>query len=133
MDKLIALKVFRRVVELEGFSRAAEDLRLSNAAISKNVQELEKELGTQLIHRTTRRLSLTETGQLYFQRICHILDELENAEETVSDLSAKPRGLLRVTVPMSLGLTMSQQSFINFKPSIQIFGSISSSTIVMLT
>ena len=105
MDKLVALKVFRRVVELEGFSRAAEDLGLSNAAISKNVQELEKELGTQLIHRTTRRLSLTETGQLYFQRICHILDELENAEETVSDLSARPRGLLRVTVPMSLGLT----------------------------
>jgi DNA-binding transcriptional LysR family regulator len=105
MDKLVALKVFRRVVELGSFSRAADDIGLSNASVSKNVQELEKELKTQLIHRTTRRLSLTETGKLYFQRICHILDELAHAEETVSDLSAKPSGLLRVTVPMSMGLT----------------------------
>jgi DNA-binding transcriptional LysR family regulator len=105
MDKLIALNVFRRVVELESFSRAAVALDLSNAAVSKNVQELEKELGTQLIHRTTRRLSLTETGRLYFHRICSILDELERVEETVSDLSVKPHGLLRVTAPMSLGLT----------------------------
>jgi DNA-binding transcriptional LysR family regulator len=105
MDKLIALNVFRRVVEFESFSRAADALNLSNAAVSKNVQELEKELGTQLIHRTTRRLNLTETGKLYFQRICSILDELERIEETVSDLSVKPHGLLRVTAPMSLGLT----------------------------
>jgi DNA-binding transcriptional LysR family regulator len=105
MDKLIALNVFRRVVELESFSRAADALNLSNAAVSKNVQELEKELGTQLIHRTTRRLSLTETGRLYFQRVSSILDELERVEEFVSDLSIKPHGLLRVTAPMSLGLT----------------------------
>jgi DNA-binding transcriptional LysR family regulator len=105
MDKLIALNVFRRVVELESFSRAAEALNLSNAAVSKNVQELEKELGTQLIHRTTRRLNLTEAGRLYFQRVSSILDELERAEELVADLSVKPHGLLRVTAPMSLGLT----------------------------
>ncbi len=105
MDKLTALQVFRRVVELESFSHAAEALNLSNAAVSKNVQELEKELRTQLIHRTTRRLNLTEAGRLYFQRICSILDELESVEETVSDLSVKPHGLLRVTAPMSLGLT----------------------------
>jgi DNA-binding transcriptional LysR family regulator len=105
MDKLIALNVFRRVVELESFSRAADALNLSNAAVSKNVQELEKELGTQLIHRTTRRLNLTEAGRLYFQRVSSILDELERVEETVSDLSVKPHGLLRVTAPMSLGLT----------------------------
>ena len=105
MDKLVALQVFRRVVELESFSRAAEDLHLSNAAVSKNIRELEQALKTQLIQRTTRRLSLTETGQLYFQRICSILDELGNVEETVLDLSVKPHGLIRVTAPMSLGLT----------------------------
>jgi DNA-binding transcriptional LysR family regulator len=105
MDKLIALNVFRRVVEFESFSRAADALNLSNAAVSKNIQELEKELGTQLIHRTTRRLNLTEAGRLYFQRVSSILDELERAEESVSDLSVKPHGLLRVTAPMSLGLT----------------------------
>ncbi|MEL6556125.1 MAG: LysR family transcriptional regulator [Cyanobacteria bacterium J06621_11] len=105
MDKIIALQVFRRVVELESFSRAAEDLHLSNAAVSKNVRELEQALKTQLLQRTTRRLSLTETGQLYFQKICLILDELATVEETVSDLSVKPHGRLRVSAPMSLGLT----------------------------
>ncbi|MGH2413371.1 MAG: LysR family transcriptional regulator [Microcystaceae cyanobacterium] len=123
MDKLIALKVFRQVVELESFSRAADALNLSNAAISKNVQELEKELRTQLIHRTTRRLSLTATGRLYFQRICSILDELERVEETVADLSVKPHGLLRVTAPMSLGLTHVAAAIYQFQsiyPDIQI-------------
>jgi DNA-binding transcriptional LysR family regulator len=105
MDKLIALNVFRRVVEFESFSRAADALNLSNAAVSKNVQELEKELGTQLIHRTTRRLNLTEAGRLYFRQVSSILDELERVEELVADLSVKPHGLLRVTAPMSLGLT----------------------------
>ncbi|MBT9317948.1 LysR family transcriptional regulator [Leptothoe spongobia] len=104
MDKLVALQVFRRVIELESFSRAAEDLHLSNAAVSKNVRELEQSLKTQLIQRTTRRLSLTETGQLYFQKVCSILDELATVEETVADLAVKPHGLLRVTAPMSLGL-----------------------------
>lgn len=115
MDKLVALKVFRRVVELESFSRAADDLRLSNAAVSKNVQELEKELRTQLLHRTTRRLSLTETGRVYFQRVCYILDALENIEDTVSDLSTKPHGLLRVTAPMSLGLTHVAKNIYQFQ------------------
>jgi DNA-binding transcriptional LysR family regulator len=123
MDKLIALNVFRRVIELESFSRAANALNLSNAAVSKNIQELEKELGTQLIHRTTRRLSLTETGQLYFHRVCSILDELERVEETVADLSVKPHGLLRVTAPMSLGLTHVATAIYQFQsiyPDIQI-------------
>ena len=119
----MALQVFRRVVELASFSRAAEDLHLSNAAVSKNVRELEQALKTQLIQRTTRRLSLTETGQLYFQKICSILDELATVEETVSDLSVKPHGLLRVTVPMSLGLTHVAAAIYQFQlayPEIQI-------------
>jgi DNA-binding transcriptional LysR family regulator len=123
MDKLTALQVFRRVAELESFSRAAEALNLSNAAVSKNIQELEKELRIQLIHRTTRRLSLTEAGQLYFQQICSILDELESVEETVSDLSVKPHGRLRITAPMSLGLTHVATAIYQFQsiyPDIQI-------------
>jgi DNA-binding transcriptional LysR family regulator len=123
MDKLVALQVFRRVIELESFSRAAEDLHLSNAAVSKNVRELEQVLKTQLIQRTTRRLSLTETGQLYFQKVCSILDELATVEETISDLSVKPHGLLRVTAPMSLGLTHVATAIYQFQltyPDIQI-------------
>lgn len=123
MDKLVALQVFRRVIELESFSRAAEDLDLSNAAVSKNVQELEKALKTQLIQRTTRRLNLTEVGQLYFQDICSILDRLESLEETISDLSIEPRGLLRVTAPVSLGLTDVAKAIYQFQamhPTIEI-------------
>ncbi|MEM6435249.1 MAG: LysR family transcriptional regulator [Cyanobacteria bacterium P01_D01_bin.115] len=123
MDKLVALQVFRRVIELESFSRAAEDLHLSNAAVSKNVRELEQGLKTQLIQRITRRLSLTETGQLYFQKICLILDELAAVEETVVDLAVKPHGLLRVTAPMSLGLTHVATAIYQFQlayPEIQI-------------
>ncbi len=115
MDKLVALQIFRRVIELESFSRAAEDLDLSNAAVSKNVQELEKALKTQLIHRTTRRLHLTEVGQLYFQDICSILDKLESLEETIADLEIEPRGRLRVTAPVSLGLTNVAKAIYQFQ------------------
>lgn len=123
MDKIVALQVFRRVIELKSFSRAAEDLHLSNAAVSKNIRELEQSLKTQLIQRTTRRLSLTEAGQLYFRKVCSILDELTTVEETVSDLSTKPHGRLRVTAPMSLGLTHVATAIYQFQlayPDIQI-------------
>ena len=63
MEKLTALRVFRRVAELGSFTRAAKDLRISNAAASKNVRELEEELGVPLVQRTTRRLNLTPAGQ----------------------------------------------------------------------
>ena len=105
MDKLTALRVFRRVVERESFSRAARDLRLSNAAVSKNVRELEEELGAPLIQRTTRRLHLTPVGEGYYQRAVAILDALAEADRSVKDLTTTPRGLLRVASPMSLGLT----------------------------
>lgn len=104
MDKLTALRVFRRVVELSGFSAAAEDLGLSNAAVSKNVQELEAELGARLLNRTTRRVNPTEAGQLYYDRISAMLDELGDADAFVSDYSTSPRGTLKVNAPMSMGL-----------------------------
>lgn len=105
MDKLTALRVFRRVVELSGFSAAAEDLGLSNAAVSKNVQELEAELGARLLNRTTRRVNPTEAGQLYYDRISAMLDELGDADAFVSDYSTSPRGTLKINAPMSMGLT----------------------------
>lgn len=107
MDKLTALRVFRRVVERESFSRAAKDVGLSSAAVSKNVRELEAELGAPLIHRTTRKLGLTPVGRGYYERAVAILDALAEADRSVRDLSAAgPRGHLRVAAPMSLGLTL---------------------------
>lgn len=105
MDKLTALRVFRRVAELASFSAAARDLRLSNAAVSKNVRELEEELGAQLLQRTTRRVHLTPAGEQYYGRVVAVLDELDSADGAVSDRSSAPRGRLRVAAPMSFGLS----------------------------
>ena len=97
--------MFRRVAELGSFTRAAKDLRISNAAASKNVRELEEELGVPLVQRTTRRLNLTPAGQGYYERCSTILDELSDADRTVKDLRASPRGVVRVSAPRSFALT----------------------------
>lgn len=104
MDKLTALRVFRVVSELGSFSGAARKLRLSNAAVSKNVRELEDELGIRLIERTTRRLHLTGAGEAYLRRITAILDELQAVDAETADQAKSPRGSLRVAAPMSLGV-----------------------------
>jgi DNA-binding transcriptional LysR family regulator len=105
MDKFRSLQVFRRVVELNGFSAAARDLDISNAGVSKAVSALEAELGAQLLIRTTRKLRLTDTGQAYFDRAVEILEALEQADQVASQSDASPRGRLRITAPMSFGLT----------------------------
>jgi DNA-binding transcriptional LysR family regulator len=104
MDVLVAMRVFRRVVELHAFSGAARDLRLSNAAVSKHVAALEEHLRTRLLHRTTRRLSLTTAGAAYYERCVRILDEVAETERSLSSAAAEPHGLLRVNAPMSFGL-----------------------------
>jgi len=104
MNQLTAIRVFRRVVELNGFSAAARELGMSNAAISKNVSDLEAHLGAQLLVRTTRRISVTEVGDAYYRRCVNILQDLQEADLTASSNSAEPRGQLRVNAPMSFGL-----------------------------
>lgn len=104
MDKLSALSTFRRVAERGSFSAAARDLGVSNASVSKQIAELERTLGVQLILRTTRRLSLTEAGRQYFAEIAAILDQLAEADRALVALQSSPRGLLRVNAPMSFGL-----------------------------
>lgn len=103
MDRLAAMNVFRRVVELDGFAAAARDLRMSGAAVSKHVSRLEEALGVRLLNRTTRRLSPTEAGRAYYERAARILDDIAEAEQSVSSAAASPRGLLRVNAPMSFG------------------------------
>src|ERR1700740_270200 len=103
MDKLESLRAFAKVVELGSFSEAGRALRLSRSAVSKDIGELEDELGVQLLSRTTRRVSPTENGQAYFERVLGILGELEAADQEVTQLQATPRGLLRVNAPMSFG------------------------------
>ncbi|CCD97947.1 LysR family transcriptional regulator [Bradyrhizobium sp. STM 3809] len=103
MDKLSSLRAFVKVVESGSFAEAGRQLRLSRSAISKYIGQLEQSLGVQLIVRTTRHASPTETGQRYFERAVAILADLDAADQAVSQLQAAPRGLLRVNAPMSFG------------------------------
>lgn len=86
------------------FAAAARHLNLSPAAISKNVNELEGHLSVRLLNRTTRRMSLTEAGTTYYQSISHILDDLEDADATLSSMQDSPKGVLRVSAPMTVTL-----------------------------
>lgn len=103
MDKLGSLRAFVKVVELGSFSEAGRQLRLSRSAISKYVGELEESLGVQLLNRTTRHASPTESGQAYFERALTILADLDAADQAVAQAQSSPRGLLRVNAPMSFG------------------------------
>jgi DNA-binding transcriptional LysR family regulator len=103
MTDLDAIAVFDRVVERKSFAEAARSLGLTTSAVSKRIARLERALGATLLHRTTRRLSLTEAGAVYHDRIRRVLGELASAEEAVTRLGTEPHGLLRVSAPMSFG------------------------------
>ena len=123
MDKLQAMRVFRRVAEMGGFALAARDLGLSAAAVSKHVGQLEAALGARLLHRTTRRIGLTEIGQAYLERARRILDEIAEAEDAVAGLHDAPRGLIRVNAPMSFGLlhaVAAVERFMDMHPGIEV-------------
>lgn len=105
MDHMTALRVFRSVVENGSFAEAARRMQLSPAAVSKNIAELETHLGVRLLNRTTRRMSMTEAGQRYFQQIAGILDQLASADQSLAALQQSPSGLLRVAAPMGFTLT----------------------------
>lgn len=95
--------VFSQVVEEGSFSAAAQKLGLSKASVSREVAALERRLGAQLLRRTTRRMSLTEVGEVFLGRCRRVVEEAEAAELSVSRLQAAPRGEIRIAVPMSFG------------------------------
>lgn len=103
MDKLASLRAFVNVVELKSFAEAGRKLRLSRSAVSKYVGELERDLGVQLLNRTTRQASPTETGQAYYERALTVLADLDAADQAATQAQSTPRGLLRVNAPMSFG------------------------------
>jgi DNA-binding transcriptional LysR family regulator len=123
MDKLTSIRAFTRVVQHGNFAAAARELRLSRSAVSKYVIELERELGAQLLVRTTRSASPTENGQAYYERCIAILADLEEADRAVASLQSEPRGLLRVNAPMSFGtlhLGRTVADFMEKYPELQI-------------
>jgi DNA-binding transcriptional LysR family regulator len=97
---------FLKVVEAGSFTAAARELRTPKTTLSRRVRELEQRLGAQLLHRTTRKLSLTEAGAVYLQQCRQIPATLADAEAAVGQLQGRPRGMLRVTSSYSLMVTL---------------------------
>lgn len=104
MDRLQSMRVFAKVVELGSFARAAQALDMSNTVVTRNLADLETHLGTRLLNRTTRKLSLTETGQQYLERIKHILADIDDADALASSSAQVASGTLRIYCQTSFGL-----------------------------
>src|SRR5262245_3287107 len=96
MDRLTSLMVFVRVSEAGGFSAAARRLNMSTTMVSSHVQALEDRLGARLLNRTTRKVSLTEIGTVYYERCSQILADLDEADRVAGALQTVPRGTLRL-------------------------------------
>jgi len=103
MDNLNPLLVFLRVVEQGSFTKAAEDLGLSRSGISKQIQQLEKNLNTRLLTRTTRSISPTEVGQLVYQSATRIKEELNGIDDLVHEYQDSARGTLKIAAPKNFG------------------------------
>lgn len=100
MDTLLSMRVFCTVAELKSFAAAADRLGVSTAMASKHVMHLEKRLSTRLLNRTSRHVSLTETGALYFEQTRHMLEALQEVEDAVGKTTVTPRGTLRFSAPV---------------------------------
>ncbi len=117
------LEIFARVARTGNMSAAGREMALSPAVVSKRVSLLEDRLGARLFQRTTRQLTLTETGEGYFKRVVDILSLVEEAEDFVSRRNTKPRGILKVTAPTSFGrqhVTPQLGSFLARYPDIEL-------------
>jgi DNA-binding transcriptional LysR family regulator len=103
MDRFQAIATFAKIVETGSFARAAERLDLSVSAVSRQVAELEAHLDARLLNRTTRRLSLTESGRAFHERCVQLLADLDEAEQSAHAGTVQPRGTLRLTCAVTFG------------------------------
>ena len=103
MDRLQSMRVFAKVVEQGSFARAASALDMSNAVVTRSLADLEGHLGTRLLNRTTRKLSLTETGQRYLERVRQILADIDDADTLAASSSRQASGTLRIYCQLGFG------------------------------
>src|SRR5438105_9206302 len=106
MDRLRSMQVFMKVVDAGSFAAAALALDISAAAATRYLADLESHLGTRLLHRSTRKLSLTPAGSEYYERCRQILDEVHEAEALTGSLTRRPAGMLRVNAPVAFSLQL---------------------------
>lgn len=103
MESFNAIPIFIAVADHGGFSRAAGELGISKSAVSKRITQLEDQLGARLFHRSTRKLSLTEAGQRFYEYAAQANRSAQQAEDAVHELKGEPRGVLKIQLPMTLG------------------------------
>jgi DNA-binding transcriptional LysR family regulator len=122
MDTVDGMRVFVRVAQRSGFAAAARELRISPAAVTKQVAALEARVGARLFDRTTRRVALTEAGRVYLERCLECLQTFDDAEASVSDLSVAPRGHLRISAPVDLHTQMARviAEFVRTYPKVSV-------------
>ena len=123
MDTLTGMRTYAAVVDTGSFTQAAERLGLSKALTSKYVGQLEEHLGVRLLNRTTRRLSVTEVGQAYYQHCRQLLDDLDELEAAVRQQQASPQGQLRVAAPLIFGegyLTRTVADYLREQPGVSV-------------
>ncbi len=104
MDKFVSMEIFVAVVEAGSLTAAAERFDISSAMVGKHIRSLETRLATRLLTRTTRRQSLTEIGRQYYEQCRRILADVKDAESLAEAMAAAPRGVLKVTVPLTYGV-----------------------------
>lgn len=105
MELLNDMALFVEVAKAKGFRGAAEILGMPNSTLSRRISALEKAIGLRLLHRTTRKVELTEAGQIYYERCKRIVDEARLAHEQLGEMLAQPSGVLRVSLPVDFAIT----------------------------
>lgn len=123
MDRLFAMTAFEKIAELRSFTAAATALGTTKGNVSRSIKALEESLGTALLNRTTRRISLTEAGRLYRERCARALAEVEAATTAVRQLHTEPRGRLRMSAPVGIGqlvIAPAIPSFLRHFPELQL-------------
>ena len=122
MDKIMSMRVFSAVARHASYSAAARKLNISKAMASKHVQHLENQLGVRLLNRTTRKLNLTEVGLAYFEKVDAILADIEETENSISQMDSQPKGRLKIVAPPSFGafhLTRAMATFLKKYPDVE--------------
>src|ERR1700712_1208000 len=122
MDRLTSLTAFVRVVDSGGFSAAGRRLNMSTTMVSNHVQALEDRLGARLLNRTTRKVSLTEVGQVYYTSCIQILADIEQANDIAGELQSTPRGTLRIYTATHIVqfITPVVAAFLNANPEVKV-------------